>query len=74
MTITPEITAKLESLSSDDYKMVVMLIDRLADKPSSILRMAREKYTKENPMTMEEIDQEISVDELVTAPWELIEE
>ena len=59
MTITPEVTAKLESLSSDDYKMVVMLIDRLADKPSSILRMAREKYTKENPMTMEEIDQEI---------------
>lgn len=59
MTITPEITAKLESLSSDDYKMVVMLIDRLADKPSSILRRAREKYTKENPMTMEEIDQEI---------------
>ena len=59
MTITPEITAKLESLSSDDYKMVVMLIDRLADKPSSILRMACEKYTKENPMTMEEIDQEI---------------
>ena len=48
MTITPEVTAKLESLSSDDYKMVVMLIDRLADKPSSILRMAREKYTKEN--------------------------
>ena len=74
MTITPEVTAKLESLSSDDYKTVVMLIDRLADKPSSILRMAREKYTKENPMTMEEIDQEISVDELVTAPWELIEE
>lgn len=59
MTVTPDVTAKLESLSSDDYKMVVMLIDRLADKPSSILRMAREKYMKQNPMTMEEIDQEI---------------
>lgn len=59
MTVTPDITAKLESLSSDDYKMVVMLIDRLADKPSSILRAAREKYIQKNPMTMEEIDQEI---------------
>lgn len=59
MTVTPDVTAKLESLSSDDYKMVVMLIDRLADKPSSILRMAREKYMKQNPMAMEEIDQEI---------------
>ena len=59
MTITPEVTAKLESLSSDDYKMVVMLIERLADKPSSILRVAREKYVKQNPMTMDEIDQEI---------------
>ena len=59
MTITPEVRAKLESLSSDDYKMVVMLIERLADKPSSILRVAREKYVKQNPMTMDEIDQEI---------------
>lgn len=29
MTVTRDITEKLESLSSDDYKMVVMLIDRL---------------------------------------------
>ena len=59
MTVTPDVTAKVESLSSDDYKMVVMLIERLADKPSSILRVAREKYVKQNPMTMDEIDQEI---------------
>lgn len=59
MTVTPDITAKLESLSSDDYKMVVMLIDRLAEKPSSILKAARKKYIQKNPMTMEEIDQEI---------------
>ena len=59
MTVTPDITAKLESLSSDDYKMVVMLIDRLTDKPSSILKAAREKYLQKNPMTMEEIDEEI---------------
>ncbi len=59
MTVTPDITAKLESLSVDDYNMVIMLIDRLAEKPSSILRAAREKYVQKNPMTMEEIDQEI---------------
>lgn len=59
MTVTPDITEKLESLSSDDYQMVVMLINRLAEKPSSILRAAREKYLQQNPMTMEEIDQEI---------------
>lgn len=59
MTVTPDVTAKLESLSMDDYNMVLMLIDRLAEKPSSILRAAREKYVQKNPMTMEEIDQEI---------------
>ena len=59
MTVTPDVTAKLESLSTDDYNMVIMLIDRLAEKPSSILRVAREKYVQKNPMTMEEIDQEI---------------
>lgn len=59
MMVTPDVTAKLESLSSDDFQMVIMLIDRLADKPSSVLRAAREKYVNKNPMTMEEIDQEI---------------
>jgi archaellum component FlaC len=59
MTLTPDVTTKLDSLSSDDYKMVVMLIERLADKPSSILKAAREKYLQKNPMTMEEIDEEI---------------
>ncbi len=59
MTVTPDVTAKLESLSIDDYNMVIMLIDRLAEKPSSILRAACEKYVQKNPMTMEEIDQEI---------------
>ncbi len=59
MTVTPDVTAKLESLSMDDYNMVIMLIDRLAEKPSSILRAAREKYVQKNPMSMEKIDQEI---------------
>ena len=59
MMVTPDVTAKLESLSSDDFQMVIMLIDRLTDKPSSVLRAAREKYVNKNPMTMEEIDQEI---------------
>lgn len=56
---TAELTAKLESLSREDYDMVVMLVNRLAEKPSSILKRARENYLKTNPMTMEEIDEEI---------------
>ncbi len=59
MTVTPDVTAKLESLSLDVYNMVIMLIERLADKPSSILRAAREKYVHKNPITMEDINQEI---------------
>lgn len=54
-----ELTAKLEALSKEDYDMVVMLADRLAEKPSGILKRARSKYLKTNPMSMEEIDQEI---------------
>lgn len=57
--ISQDVAAKLEMLSADDYRMVVMLIDRLAEKPSNILKNARNKYVKDNPMTMEEIDKEI---------------
>jgi len=55
----PELTMKLESLSQEDYNMVVMLVERLADKPSSLLKTARNNYLKRNPMSMQEIDQEI---------------
>jgi hypothetical protein len=55
----PEVTKKLESLSTEDYNMVVMLINRLADKPSNMLRAYRNKYVNENPMSMNEIDAEI---------------
>lgn len=54
-----ELTVKLEALSPEDYNMVVMLVDRLSDKPSNILRKDREKYLKQNPMSMKEIDDEI---------------
>lgn len=56
-----ELAAKLEALSSEDYKMVVMLVDRLTEKsskPSDILKTARKKYL-ETPMSIEEIDEEI---------------
>lgn len=56
-----ELAVKLEALSPEDYQMVVMLVDRLAEKPSKpsdILKAARKKYL-ENPMSMEEIDEEI---------------
>ena len=36
-----------------------MLVDRLSDKPSDFLRRAREKYVKQNPMSMKKIDDEI---------------
>ncbi len=54
-----ELTAKIESLSSEDFNMVVTLVNRLSDKPSNILKTARNKYVRNNPMTMEEIDTEI---------------
>lgn len=57
--VSRDITAKMETLSAEDYNMVVTLINRLAEKPSDVLRKARNKYVKENPMTMEEIDVEI---------------
>lgn len=57
--VTSEVTTKLESLSKEDYNMIVSLIDRLAEKPSNVLRNARNKYVRENPMSMEEINTEI---------------
>lgn len=56
---TAELAAKIEALSQDDYNMVVMLIDRLTVKPSSVLLNARNKCVNRNPMSMEEIDEEI---------------
>lgn len=57
--VTSEVATKLESLSTEDYNMIVSLIDRLAEKPSNVLRNARNKYVRENPMSMEEINTEI---------------
>lgn len=57
--ISPDVAAKMEMLSAEDYNMVVTLIDRLTEKPSNMLKKARNRYIKENPMTMEEIDREI---------------
>ena len=57
-----ELAVKLEALSQEDYNMVVMLIDRLTEnphKPSQILKAARKKYLESNPMSVNEIDEEI---------------
>ncbi len=56
---TAELTAKIESLSLEDYNMIMMLVERLTAKPSDILKRAREKYVRTNPMSMDEIDDEI---------------
>ena len=54
-----ELAAKLGALSEEDYNMVAMPVDRLSDKPSNALRKDREKYLKQNSMSMKEIDDEI---------------
>lgn len=41
--VTSEIMAKLEALSTEDYNMIVFLIDRLSERPSNVLRNARNK-------------------------------
>lgn len=56
---TAELTAKIESLSSEDYNMITMLVERLTAKPTDVLRRAREKYVRTNPLSMDEIDEEI---------------
>lgn len=55
----PELTVKLKALSQENYNMVVMLVDRLAGKPSDVLKAARQKYLEKNPMSMDEIDEEM---------------
>ncbi len=57
--VTSEIMKKLESLSTEDCNRIVSLINRLAEKPSNMLRNARNKFVRENPMSMEEINMEI---------------
>ena len=54
-----ELTMKMQTLSPEEYHMVAMLVDRLSDKPSNVLKAARNKYMGKNPMSMEEIDEEI---------------
>lgn len=64
-----ELTVKLEALSEEDYNMIVMLVERLSDKPSNVLRQARDKYVRQNPMSMEEIDEEIGKYRSEKAEW-----
>ena len=59
--LAAEVAQKLESLSPDDYNMVVMLINRLSDKPSNYLKNGRDRMLKKNPMSMEDIDEEIQL-------------
>lgn len=49
-----DITAKLETLSQEDYNMVVMLINRLADKPSGILETVMDGYLQKKAREREE--------------------
>ena len=48
MSIT-ELTTKLEQLSADDYKMVIMLVERLAEKSemSALRRLDEDELVEE---------------------------
>lgn len=47
-----ELTSKIESLSVDDYNMVVMLIDRLSSQDSGIKKMNADELVEELTQSM----------------------
>lgn len=47
-----ELTSKIESLSLDDYNMVVMLIDRLSSQDSGIKKMNADELVEELTQSM----------------------
>ena len=57
--VATEVTKKIEALSTDDYNMVIALIDRLSSKPTAYLENIRKKHLNVNPMSMDEINAEI---------------
>jgi len=51
-----ELTSKIESLSSEDYNMVVMLIERLSSNDNSIKRMSADELVLELTQSMKKSD------------------
>lgn len=64
MTATAETLRKLDSLSEQDFNMIVSLIDRLSisqekDSDLETFRQIR-KRTSQSPMTEEEVEAEVA--------------
>jgi len=51
-----ELTRKIESLSIEDYNMVVMLIDKLSSKPEGLEKKSADEIVKELTQSMKKSD------------------
>ena len=53
-----ELTAKIESLSADDYNMVIMLVNRLSEKSevSGLKKLSEDELVKELSESIEKSD------------------
>ena len=53
-----ELTAKIESLSADDYNMVIMLVDRLSEKSegNGLRRLSEDELVKELTESIQKSD------------------
>ncbi len=54
---TAELTSKIESLSVDDYNIVIMLIDRLAAKSDRFASKSADDIVDELTMSMKSSDE-----------------
>ena len=57
-----ELTAKIESLSADDYNMVIMLVDRLSEKSegNGLRRLSEDELVKELTESIQKSDRGVT--------------
>ena len=57
-----ELTAKIESLSADDYNMVIMLVDRLSEKSegNGLRRLSEDELVKELTESIQKSDKGVT--------------
>lgn len=57
-----ELTAKIESLSADDYNMVIMLVDRLSEKSegNGLRRLSEDRLVKELTESIQKSDKGVT--------------
>lgn len=54
---TLELVEKMESLSSEDYNMIAMLIERLSSKVTNIEKLSKDEIVEELLMSAKQSDQ-----------------